>query len=216
MMNSKLPGIAREGFGLVFVAAALCLLCLIFGFSFLFLVFLAATLFLLFFFRDPRREVPAADDGSVLSPADGKVVDISETFERTYLDGESRRISVFLSVFDCHVNRFPVSGKVAGTRYFPGKFGLAFGAGSSGSNERLSTLVELQSGARIVVVQVAGFLARTIVSRVRLGDELEKGEKFGMIKFGSRVDLYLPVGTKVAVRVGQKVRAGETVVAWLN
>lgn len=215
-MNSKFPGIAREGLGLVSVAAALCLLCLIFGFSFLSLVFLAATLFLLFFFRDPRRDVPAADDGSVLSPADGKVVDISETFERTYLDGESRRISVFLSVFDCHVNRFPVSGKVAGTRYFPGKFGLAFGAGSSGSNERLSTLVELENGARVVIVQVAGFLARTIVSRVRLGDELEKGEKFGMIKFGSRVDLYLPVGTKVAVRVGQKVRAGETVVAWLN
>ena len=216
MMNAKLPGIAREGLGLVSVAAGLCFLCLIFGFSFPSLVFLAATLFLLFFFRDPSREVPAVADGSVLSPADGRVVDVSETVERTYLDGKSRRISVFLSVFDCHVNRFPVSGKVAGTRYFPGKFAMAFGTDSSGSNERLSTLVELESGARVVIVQVAGFLARTIVSRVKLGDELEAGEKFGMIKFGSRVDLYLPVGTKVAVRAGQKVRAGETVVAWLN
>ena len=216
MMRSGLPGIAREGFGLISAAGGLCFLCLLFGFSFLFFVFLAATLFLLFFFRDPRREIPAAADGSVLSPADGKVVDVSEAFERTFLDGKSRRISVFLSVLDCHVNRFPVSGKVAGTRYFPGKFDAAFRADSPNSNERLSTLVELESGVRIVVVQVAGFLARRIVSRLKLGDELETGEKFGMIRFGSRVDLYLPLGTKVAVRAGQKVRAGETVVAWLN
>lgn len=216
MMHARLPGIAREGFGLIAAAGGLCFLCLLFGLSFLFFVFLAATLFLLFFFRDPRREVSAAADGSVLAPADGKVVDVSEAFERTFLDGKSRRISVFLSVFDCHVNRFPVSGKVAGTRYFPGKFDVAFRADSADSNERLSTLVELEDGVRVVVVQVAGFLARRIVSRLKLGDELERGERFGMIRFGSRVDLYLPLETKVAVRVGQKVRAGETVVAWLK
>ena len=215
-MHARLPGIAREGFGLISAAGGLCFLCLLFGFSFFFFVFLAATIFLLFFFRDPRREVSASADGSVLSPADGKVVDVSEAFERTFLDGKSRRISVFLSVFDCHVNRFPVSGKVAGTRYFPGKFDVAFRADSADSNERLSTLVELENGARVVIVQVAGFLARRIVSRLKLGDELERGEKFGMIRFGSRVDLYLPPETRVAVRVGQKVRAGETVVAWLN
>ena len=210
-----MPAVAREGLGAISVSAGLCFICLILGFSFLFVLFLILTGFFLFFFRDPEREIPQAGEGSVLSAADGKVIDISEVFEETFLREKARRVSVFLSIFDCHINRSPVSGRICGIKYYPGKYSMAFRKNSSGVNERLSTLLELEGGARVVITQVAGFLARRIVLRSKFGDELEKGEKFGMIKFGSRVDIYLPAEARVQVAVGQKVRAGATVVAWL-
>ena len=215
-MDFRFVRVASEGLGIIYVSAALCILLALFGSFSLFLVFLLLTAFFVFFFRDPEREIPPLDPGSVICPADGKIIDISETFEDNYLKCNTRRISIFLSIFDCHINRFPVSGKVVGTTYYPGKFKMAFEGDSSESNERLVTLIECEDGVRVIIVQVAGFLARRIVSRAKFGDVLEIGEKFGIIKFGSRVDVYLPEDVKVGVEVGQKVVAGRTVIAWLT
>lgn len=208
--------VANEGLGIIYASVALCLLFALLGFFFLFFVLVLLTAFFVYFFRDPERDLPPLDPGSVICPADGKVIDISEIFEDGYLKQNTRRISIFLSIFDCHVNRSPVSGRVVGTTYYPGKFKMAFERGSSDANERLVTLIECENGVRVVIVQVAGFLARRIVSHAKFGDELEIGEKFGMIKFGSRVDVYLPEDVKVGVEVGQKVVAGRTVIAWLT
>ena len=215
-MNFRFLRVASEGLGIIYASAALCLILALFGSLFFFVVFLLLTAFFVFFFRDPERELPPLEPGSVICPADGKIIDISEIFEDNYLKRNTRRISIFLSVFDCHINRFPVSGKVVGTTYYPGKFRMAFEGNSSDANERLATLIECEGGVRVVMVQVAGFLARRIVSRAKFGDVLEIGEKFGMIKFGSNVDVYLPEDVKVGVEVGQKVVAGRTVIAWLT
>ncbi len=215
-MDFRFLRVASEGLGIIYVSVALCLILAFLGSFFLFIVFLLLTAFLVFFFRDPQRELPPLDPGSVICPADGKIIDISEIFEDDYLKQNTRRISIFLSIFDCHINRSPVSGKVVGTTYYPGKFKMAFKGDSSDTNERLATLIECEGGVRVVIVQVAGFLARRIVSRAKFGDVLEIGEKFGMIKFGSRVDIYLPEDVKVGVEMGQKVVAGRTVIAWLT
>lgn len=215
-MDFRFVRVASEGLGIVYVSAALCILLALLGSFSLFLAFLLLTAFFVFFFRDPERELPPLEQGSVICPADGKIIDISETFEDGYLKRNTRRISIFLSIFDCHINRSPVSGKVAGTTYSPGKFKMAFKGDSSEVNERLATLIECEGGVQVVIVQVAGFLARRIVSRAKFGDVLEIGEKFGIIKFGSRVDVYLPEDVKVGVEVGQKVVAGRTVIAWLT
>ena len=215
-MDFRFVRVASDGLGIIYVSAALCILFALLGFLFLFLVFLLLTAFFVLFFRDPERELPTLEPGSVICPADGKIIDISETLEDDYLKRNTRRISIFLSIFDCHINRFPISGKVVGTTYYPGEFKMAFKGDSSEANERLLTLIECENGVRVVIVQVAGFLARRIVSRAKFGDELEIGEKFGMIKFGSRVDVYLPEDVKVGVEVGQKVVAGRTIIAWLT
>ena len=215
-MDFRFVRVAGEGLGIIYVSAALCILFALLGSFSLFFVFFLLTAFFVFFFRDPERELPPLEPGSVICPADGKVIDVSETFEDGYLNRRARRISIFLSIFDCHINRFPVSGKVVGTTYYPGEFRMAFRGDSSEANERLATLIECEGGVRVVMVQVAGFLARRIVSRAKFGDVLEIGEKFGIIKFGSRVDVYLPEDVKVGVEVGQKVVAGRTVIAWLT
>lgn len=215
-MNFRFVRVAGEGLGIIYVSAALCILLALLGFFSLFLVFFLLTVFSVFFFRDPERELPPLEPGSVICPADGKIIDISEAFEDGYLKRNTRRISIFLSIFDCHINRSPVSGKVVGTTYSAGEFKMAFKGDSSEANERLATLIECEGGVRVVIVQVAGFLARRIVSRAKFGDVLEIGEKFGIIKFGSRVDVYLPEDVKVGVEVGQKVVAGRTVIAWLT
>lgn len=215
-MDFQFVRVASEGLGIIYVSAALCILLALLGSLSLFLLFLLLTAFFVFFFRDPERELPPLEPGSVICPADGKIIDISETFEDDYLKRATRRISIFLSIFDCHINRFPVSGKVVRTTYYPGEFKMAFKSDSSEANERLVTLIECEGGVQVVIVQVAGFLARRIVSRAKFGDVLEIGEKFGIIKFGSRVDVYLPEDVKVGVEVGQKVVAGRTVIAWLT
>ena len=215
-MDFRFVRVASEGLSIIYFSAALCILLALLGSFSLFSVFFLLTVSFVFFFRDPQRELPPLEPGSVICPADGKIIDISETFEDGYLKRNTRRISIFLSIFDCHINRFPVSGKVVGTTYYPGKFKMAFQRDSSEANERLATLIECEDGVRVVIVQVAGFLARRIVSRAKFGDVLEIGEKFGIIKFGSRVDVYLPEDVKVGVEVGQKVVAGRTVIAWLT
>ena len=169
-------------------------------------VLLAA--FFLWFFRDPERRIPAIQ-GAIVSPADGKVTDISVI----QVDGEARtRISIFLSVFNVHVNRSPASGVIEEVRYQKGKFANAMGAASAEMNEQ--NIVTVRSDAGIVVFkQIAGLLARRIVFTKKVGDRLERGERVGLIKFGSRTDVIFPASAEMKVRVGDNVKGGSSVLA---
>jgi phosphatidylserine decarboxylase len=164
--------------------------------------------FFLWFFRDPERSIPAVQ-GAIVSPADGKVTDIA-TIQR---NGEVHtRISIFLDVFDVHVNRSPVSGTIEDVRYQKGKFRNAMAADSAASNEQ--NIVTIRSDAGTVVMkQIAGLLARRIVFDKKVGDRLERGERVGMIKFGSRTDVVFPGGADMKVRVSDHVKGGSTVLA---
>ena len=163
-------------------------------------------LFALYFFRDPDREIPP---GPVcVAPADGRVVQVREE-----PDGRTR-ISIFLSIFDVHVNRAPVSGRVLSMRYSPGRFRMAHLASASVENERNTLVVEdLESGLTVELSQIAGLIARRIVCRKRVGDDIEKGERVGLIKFGSRTDLVLGSEWDLRVRPGDRVRGGNSVLA---
>ncbi len=176
------------------------------------------TLWMCYFFRDPTRVTPMRD-GLVVSPADGRVSMITTTVPpaETGLPAEPMtRISVFMNVFDCHVNRSPVSGRVVEQVYTPGLFINAELDKASEDNERNALLLETASGVRIGVVQIAGLVARRIVSFVREGDTLAAGQRFGLIRFGSRLDVYLPLSAQVLVGLDQVAVAGETVLADLK
>jgi phosphatidylserine decarboxylase len=164
--------------------------------------------FFLWFFRDPERRIPAVQ-GAIVSPADGKVTDISAVQE----DGQRRtRISIFLNVFDVHVNRSPVSGVIEDIRYQKGKFGNAMSAASAEQNEQNVVTIGADAG-RVVMKQIAGLLARRIVFTKKVGDRLERGERVGLIKFGSRTDVIFPADAEMKVRVGDRVKGGSTVLA---
>ncbi|MFQ5670415.1 MAG: phosphatidylserine decarboxylase family protein [Acidobacteriota bacterium] len=171
----------------------------------------AAFLFVLFFFRDPARQAPTGA-GLVLSPADGRVVDLELVEDALFPDGRARRISIFLSLFNVHVNRSPVNGTVRTVRYSPGRFRAAFRDKASEENERNRLEIESDHGP-MAVTQIAGALARRIVCDVSPGDRIAAGARFGMIRFGSRVEILLPEAARSAVRVGQKVRSASTILA---
>jgi len=173
--------------------------------------FIGLTLFMAFFFRDPARKIPSGE-GLFVSPADGKVILIKDVYEKDYLKSDVKEISIFMSPLDVHINRSPCEGKVSLIKHSPGKFMAAYREESSMKNENIVMVLDGGSG-RIVVRQVAGFLARRAVCRVSVGDVLGRGERYGMIKFGSRCDVYLPKSAAVAVKLGDRVKAGETVIA---
>jgi phosphatidylserine decarboxylase len=214
MVNPR-SKIAIEGLPYVGVFGLLAWVTALSGLKLLSLILGAATFFILYFFRDPERKIPQ-DPCAVIAPADGKIVEVENSLEENFLNREMKRIGIFLSITDCHINRFPVTGRVVSTRYIPGRFHKAYLTLASNENERLATLVETEDKEQIVIVQVAGFIARRIVSYVRVGDLVQRGERFGMIKFGSRVDIYLPLRCEVTVLVGDKVRGGETIIGWLK
>jgi phosphatidylserine decarboxylase len=200
--------IAKEGWPFVAVPGAIALGLFVFGRRRAAVPFAAASLASLGFFRDPEREVPA-EPGLVLAPADGRVTDIVRVQDPWV--GDSFRISIFLSPLDVHVNRAPISGLVVARHYVPGRFLAAFKPGVSEVNERC--VLHLQGEkVRVAVTQIAGVLARRIVCRVSPGDKLEAGERFGLIRFGSRTDVTVPRDTEIRVRVGEHVRGGETVI----
>ena len=173
------------------------------------------SIFSLNFFRDPDRTIRANGkdiDKLVISPADGLVVGISEVDEQEFLKGRATLISIFMSPLNVHVNRAPVTGKVEYLRYIKGEFLVADDPESTHRNERMLIGMKGKSG-KILFAQVAGYIARRIVCEAKIGDTLNAGERFGMIKFGSRVDVYLPPGVPVLVKIGDKVTGGETVLA---
>jgi phosphatidylserine decarboxylase len=173
----------------------------------------AIALALTAFFRDPERDGPRGPE-LILSPADGRVVDIGVTEEDSYLHGEALRVSIFLSLLDVHVNRYPVSGDVTHRSYEPGRFEPAWRSSASQSNERASTGIQANSHA-ILVRQIAGLAAKRVVSYARLGDSVLQGERMGLIRFGSRVDVYLPRSATLSVSLGQRAKGGITVIARL-
>ena len=172
----------------------------------------AVSAFVLYFFRDPDRIVPHEPD-LVVSPADGRVIEVVEVESAPLLKGRARRISIFMNVFNVHVNRSPMSGTVQDIKYSPGTFIPADRERAMIQNEQNAVLLEDDQGRRITVVQVAGLIARRIVCRTETGDWLRRGERFGMIRFGSRLDCYLPLACDVLVKAGQRTTAGETVLA---
>jgi phosphatidylserine decarboxylase len=175
-------------------------------------------LFVLRFFRDPERPLPPGE-GVVVSPADGKITDVTVVREDAFLREEAVRVGIFLSVFDVHVNRVPLSGRVAFLDYRHGAFHNALHTEAcSRENEANSVGIVAAGGVRVLVKQIAGAIARRIVCPVRIGDSLQRGDRFGMIKFGSRTELFVPtrVAFDVRVKVGERVKGGETVVGVLG
>ena len=212
MTDHRYPLIAREGWPFLALAAILA------GLSSFYCAYLAIPMWLIFlfilqFFRDPPR-VTVGGDSAVTAPADGRVIVIDES-EDPYTNQASLKISIFMNVFNVHSNRMPVSGTVDRKQYYPGKFFNAALDKASDSNERNALLLTTKQGHRVTCVQIAGLIARRILCYVDEGSQVRKGERFGFIRFGSRVDLYLPKTTKVLVSLGDKVVGGETLVAEL-
>jgi phosphatidylserine decarboxylase len=208
-MPLRIP-LAREGWPFVLVPAAVAAGLLLTGRRALAAPFAAASLASLGFFRDPERVICDAPN-AILAPADGRVTDITHTLEPFV--GPSVRVTIFLSPLDVHVNRAPIAGLVVGTAYTAGRFVAAYRP-EAGDNERCSVNIQGPQ-ARVTVVQIAGVVARRIVCRVVAGDKLEAGERFGMIRFGSRTDCFMPRGTEIRVRVGDRVTAGVTALGCL-
>ncbi len=201
--------VAREGWAFVLPPAALAGAAAATGHPILALFLLAVTLFLLSFFRDPER-VPEGGEETIVSPADGTVLSIGPAPEAP--PGASRRLSIFMSVFNCHVNRAPVSGEVSDYAYSPGRLRAAFAEKASTENEQNRITLSSERGG-VTFKQIAGALARRIVFYPRVGERLWRGQRIGMIRLGSRVDLFLPDDAEVLIARGNKVRAGKTPVA---
>lgn len=209
-MMSRLP-IAREGWPFVAIPGAIALGLALVGRRRLALPFAAAAAASAGFFRDPDRAIPAVVNG-VLAPADGRVMSVEDAVDPFV--GPSVRVAIFLSPLDVHVNRAPIAGVVADTAYTPGRFVAAWDPAAE-ANERCAVRLQGEH-ARVTVVQIAGVVARRIVCRVGSGDKLAAGQRFGMIRFGSRTDCYMPRTTEITVRVGESVRGGQTVIGVLK
>jgi phosphatidylserine decarboxylase len=170
------------------------------------------TLFTTWFFRNPAREIPPGEH-VIVSPGDGTVVAVESEFEHRYLKEQSIRISIFLNVFNVHINRMPIGGRVENVVYQPGKFMMADHPDASHGNEQNALMLRRPDGVKVLCVQIAGLIARRIVSWVVPGDYVEKGERFGLIRFGSRMDVYLPQSSVIRVQVGSKVKGGSSILA---
>lgn len=207
--------VAREGFVFIIPAGIISFLTWWAGLPWVSLFFMGLAVCIVFFFRNPERH-PPSDEHAVLSPADGTVVEVlDETVSENFQLPGLRRISIFMSIFNTHVNRIPVSGMIEKKVHVAGIFLDAREPRSSLLNERNSLIIKGEQGL-IEVVQIAGKVARRIVCWVRPGDAVRKGERFGLIRFGSRLDVYLPGGYDIVVGVGMRVKAGETIIARVN
>jgi phosphatidylserine decarboxylase len=169
------------------------------------------TLFIAFFFRNPKRKIPSLEN-IILSPADGKIIYVGECEEDRFLKKKVLKVSIFMSIFDVHLNRAPASGKVLQKSYLPGRFLVANVEKSSLLNEQNAMILETEDRLKILIIQIAGFVARRIVCYAKADDTLRRGEIFGLIRFGSRVDLFLPQEVRPLVRVGQHVKGGESII----
>jgi phosphatidylserine decarboxylase len=210
--NYPHPVIARQGWPFLGIAAAIAIAVSVFSFAWAIPFWLIA-LFVLQFFRDPPRAIPQRPN-AVLSPADGRIVAV-EKIQDPYAGRDALKISVFMNIFNVHSNRAPVDGSIRDAHYFPGKFVNTDLVKSSGENERNVLTIATASGQIVTCVQVAGSIARRILCYVKVGDMLARGQRYGFIRFGSRVDVYLPLTASPKVSVGDKVSATETVLAEL-
>ncbi len=220
-MKIRRSPVASEGFVYIGLLFFLAWLAALLGFAVISIILVLLAVFNIFFFRDPERNIPDEPD-AYLSPADGVIIFVEDSYEKDFFDASAQKISISLAIYDCHINRMPADCKILSTKYTKGSFHIANMPSwlypksmkkKSDNNERLSTLIETLDGKQIVVSQIAGFLARRIISYAEPGMEFKSGDRFGMIKFGSRVDLYLPKDSIVEVKEGDRVWAGKTVLA---
>ncbi len=220
MNNSKWPAravlpVAQPGLILILIAILFTGMLFYFGWTVFAWISFALTLFICWFFRDPDRVIPK-DNKSLISPADGKVIVVEKQSGCEYLIGPCTKVSIFMNVFNVHVNRVPFDGIVQKVRYSPGKFINASFDKASIHNERNALIVKTVSGGDYAVVQIAGLIARRIVNCVKEGEKIRKGDRYGMIRFGSRLDLYLPHDFAVAVHIGEKTKAGSTIIGHMK
>ena len=207
----KEPFIAREGLRIIVPSLVLTAVLIVGNFYYLSIFVFCFALFCLYFFRNPSRHSDA-DDNSLISPADGRVLDISEVNEPEFFGGSVTRIAIFMSPADVHVNRAPCPGQVMAMKRVAGNFGMAFGKDSDIGNEKNYILFE-NEGERIRIVQIAGFLARRIIPYVRVDQRVDRGQAVGIIAFGSRVDIYFHKGYEPVVSLHSRVKAGKTILA---
>ena len=214
----RFPAVHPEGRKFLVIAGAITLVAWLIGWDLITWVMLALTAWVAAFFRDPIRTTPRGDN-LIVAPADGLVTMIqqvpvpAELGGPEGLDGQLTRVSIFMSVFDVHINRAPIGGRVRRVAYIPGKFLNADLDKASEDNERQHFLVEGADGVKIAFTQIAGLVARRILSFVREGDSVAAGQRIGLIRFGSRVDVYLPAGTGPRILLGQRTIGGETIIA---
>lgn len=213
---------AREGYLSILIAVLFALLLSAGAYYldhwFSYVIYAAAGLlvaFILFFFRDPDREITKGEN-LVISPADGNVVLIQDVEEDRYIKGPAKQISIFLSPLDVHVNRVPVSGKLEYLEYHPGQYLMAWDHRASELNERADFGVRHKSGAKVFFRQITGFMARRIVYHIKQGEDIIAGERFGMMKFGSRMDILVPASAEVNISEGDRAVAGKTILATIN
>lgn len=207
--------VARAGYAFIFVAAFTTAVLALLELTVLALFGLVCTLFICYFFRDPDRVVPTAEN-LVVSPADGKVIAIKNLAESPFYDGACVKISIFMSIFNVHVNRIPYDGRITRTSYHPGKFFSANLDKASKDNEHNAVWLETENGRQICFVQIAGLVARRIICQVQSGDSVRKGQRFGLICFGSRLDVYLPPTVRLRVAVGNHIKAGTSALGELQ
>lgn len=207
--------IVREGLPFIIPLCILTVIFFFFGFKGIAFTFFIATIFVTWFFRNPERRTPD-NTKSVISPADGEIIKIEDISENDFLKAPAKKISIFMNVFNVHVNRIPCDGKIGRIHYNTGSFFSANLDKASNLNERNSILIHTNDGKEILTVQVAGLIARRIECWVKEGMHVLKGERFGLIRFGSRLEVYLPSDSTISVKIGDKVRAGETQIGWLK
>lgn len=202
---------AKEGYPFIIFFIAITIISAIIRFNYVTVVALILTLFMFYFFRDPDRNTPY-DINAFISPADGKIIVIAESNEDEMLKETRKKISIFMSPLNVHVNRVPSDGTVRNVKHVPGKFLSAFKDDAAKYNEHITMEYETAHGS-IVIKQIAGYVARRAVCRVKPGDKLRQGERYGIIKFSSRLDIFLPLDAEIKVNLNDKVKAGETVLA---
>jgi phosphatidylserine decarboxylase len=212
-MRNKNTPIATEGYPFIAGAAFVTIVAALLSWVPLAVIGFLVTAFIVFFFRNPDRIIPS-DPGSVISPADGVIIYLGDAHEE-HLGEDVLKISIFMSVFNVHINRMPVTGRIIDTFYKKGKFLDVRDTRATFENEQRGLILEADGGARLVVVQVAGLIARRIVCYPEKGDTVIKGTRYGLIRFGSRLDVYLPKKANLNVALGDKSVAGETILGYL-
>lgn len=214
MLTPQVP-VAKEGYPFIGFAVFCTVVLALLGLPVATAIAFIVTTFVLCFFRDPERFNSIRQD-ALVSPADGKVIHVEKILENPFTEGEVTKVSIFMNVFNVHVNRIPFNGNVKKVVYKPGKFYSADSAQGGLENEYCAIVISTPQGKSLAFVQIAGLIARRIVCWLEPGDEVARGRRFGLIRFGSRVDLYLPLETDVVIKEGDKVRAGETVIGYLQ
>jgi phosphatidylserine decarboxylase len=205
--------IAKQGLLYILATTGLFILLLVLSWKFLTVLAFILTVLVINFFRDPQRVIPQVPH-AVLAPADGKIIFAGPTFEDRFLGKETLKISIFMSIFNVHVNRIPLSGEVEAIHYQKGTFFAASMDKASHDNEQNAVVLRTPEGEKIVFVQIAGLIARRIDCWLQTGERVRQGERFGMIRFGSRLDVFVPTDSRLAVRKGQRVKAGESILCF--